>query len=568
MEKFPAGCPSWLFTLLVSAYLLIAFNGSFFTTVDKLHGMSGIESLTFMVSIFIFFWVLFNLILTLVAVPYVLKPITIFILLASSIATYFMHAYNIMIDKSMIQNLMETDLQESQELLNLSVVFYVLFKGLLPAVLVWMVPIRYGSILQQGLIKTATALITVLIIGVVAMFFYQDYASLFRNHRYIRNLIVPVNYMYSLESYAKQFLPKSDMAFKQLATDARLGSAWNNVSDRKVVAVLVVGETARSANFSLNGYQRETTPALEAEDIVSFTNFSSCGTSTAVSVPCMFSIKGRSDFENSEERYTENLLDALKHAGFRVLWRDNNSGCKGVCDRVEFESTSRHPAPSLCEDGECFDMALLDSLEQEIDASDKNTVIVLHQKGSHGPAYFLRVPKEFQKYQPQCHTNQLQECSRGEITNAYDNTILYTDHFLSEVIQFLKQRSNKYDASMIYVSDHGESLGEHNLYLHGIPYMLAPEEQTHVPFILWMADGFTSRFAIDKECLINKRQDHFSQDNLFDSVLGMLDVETGIYRNDRDIFNGCRAPSNTVIAQQSASSAPQQKAPSTTQEKL
>ena len=105
--------------------------------------------------------------------------------------------------------------------------------------------------------------------------------------------------------------------------------------------------------------------------------------------------------------------------------------------------------------------------------------------GNHGPAYFKRYPKEFEKFKPACQTAELSECSDEEIGNAYDNAILYTDYFLSQVVQLLKQNEQKFEASMLYISDHGESLGENNLYLHGMPYMLAPSEQTDVPVIVW-----------------------------------------------------------------------------------
>ncbi len=538
----PARFSSWLVTLLASVYLLLIFNSGFFHTVEQLHGLPGFRGISFMVSMFLFLLVLFNLLLTLFAVPYVLKPVVMVILLSAAFASYFMQTYNIMIDKSMIQNMMETDFHESQELLSGDLFLHVLLTGVLPIALLWKMPIAYGSWFRQLVVKTWVLICTTLVIGIIASLFYQDYASLFRNHRYIRNLIVPVNYIYSLQTYAKQLLPKSEIEFKTLGADAQLGAAWEqNPQQRKVVTILVVGETARYGNFSINGYDRETSPHLANEDIISFTNFYSCGTSTAVSVPCMFSIKDRSDFDSSNERYSENLLDTLKHAGFRVIWRDNNSGCKDVCTRVEYESVSDQPDPHLCRVGECFDMALLDQLEQEIDSSNKNTLIVLHQKGSHGPAYFLRVPREFQKFEPQCHTNQLQECSQKEITNAYDNTILYTDYFLSQVIGFLKSHRDKYDASMIYLSDHGESLGENNIYLHGLPYMLAPDEQIHVPFLFWMTDGFAERFAVSKECITESRTQPYSQDNLFDSVLGLLDVQTTDYKEMRDMFHHCRA---------------------------
>lgn len=540
-KKLPNQCSSWLMTLLVSTYLMAMFNTNFLSTVYDIHGVNSFKDLLFMVGLFFFFMAIFNLFLTLLALPWVLKPVIITLLISASVATYFMQTYNIMIDKTMIMNMMQTDFKESTELFSISLLVYVTLTGVLPALWVWHVQINYGSPLRFLLTKITTFVAISLVVGLIAVTFYQDYASLFRNHRYVRDLIVPVNYVYSLQSYAKHFLPKNKREFQTVGADAHLGSSWQGNAQKKVVTILVVGETARRANFSLYDYPRETTPNLSQQNIISFSDFSSCGTSTAVSLPCMFSNMDRSNYEHDQAINSDNLLDVLQRSGLSVIWEDNNSGCKGVCNRVESINLMDADNPNLCHDGECYDMILLEKLEQTLNASDNNAVIVLHQKGSHGPSYFLRTPEAFRKFSPVCDTNQLQECSQQEIINAYDNTILYTDYFLSEVINFLKSRSDQYDSSMLYLSDHGESLGENNLYLHGVPYMLAPHEQTEVPFLFWMDDGFANRFSIDKNCLDGKRKRHFSHDNLFDSMLGLLDVQTDAYRPEMDIFSSCRS---------------------------
>lgn len=541
--------PSWGLTLLASIYLLAAFNGHFFSEVAMLHGVEGLQGWLFTATTVLFLGVIFNLILSLLALPYVLKPVLILLLITSSMASYFMQTYNIMIDKTMIQNVMGTDIRESLELMSLGLLTHVVLTGVLPALVVYKLPVRYRSLPRELATKVVTFAITAVTIGAIASVYYQDYASLFRNNHYIRDLVVPVNYLHAFQSYAKHSMPQEDVPLTILGTDAQLGDAWTAPEQRKVVMVLVVGETARAANFSLNGYERQTTPELASEDgLINFTNFQSCGTSTAVSVPCMFSIQGRSSFDSTDAKNSENLLDVLQHAGLTVVWRDNNSGCKDVCARVGYRSTEDTAPADLCQDGECFDMALLDGLDQDIEQSDKGIVVVLHQKGSHGPAYFLRTPEQFQKYQPLCHTNQLQECSQEEITNAYDNTILYTDHFLAQTIDFLRARSDRYDVSMLYLSDHGESLGENNLYLHGLPYMLAPEEQTHVPFLFWTDNSFSNRFALDMDCVGSESDKAFSQDHLFDSVLGLLDVQTTVYDQDRDLFHPCQGRGQQQLA--------------------
>jgi lipid A ethanolaminephosphotransferase len=161
--------------------------------------------------------------------------------------------------------------------------------------------------------------------------------------------------------------------------------------------------------------------------------------------------------------------------------------------------------------------------------------IVLHQMGNHGPAYYKRYPKSFEKFTPVCETSQLEECSKEAIDNAYDNAILYTDYFLSRVIALLKNNSAAFETSMLYVSDHGESLGENGLYLHGLPYFLAPDTQTQIPVIMWFGENYDE---IDNESLRLKRNNSYSHDNLFHTILGLMEVQSEVYNNDMDIVHG------------------------------
>jgi lipid A ethanolaminephosphotransferase len=222
-----------------------------------------------------------------------------------------------------------------------------------------------------------------------------------------------------------------------------------------------------------------------------------------------------------------------------VKWRDNNAGCKGACDRTGMEDLSSQAPSPLCP-GECYDAVLLEGLPDMLRRAERDTVLVLHQKGSHGPAYHLRYPQPFEIFKPVCRTNQLESCAPREIVNAYDNSIAYTDHNLSATIDLLKTQSGAFDTALLYVSDHGESLGEGGIYLHGLPWSIAPDTQKRVPMLFWMSDGFRSRFHVDRTCLQKRARDALSHDNLFHSILGLLDVQTSAYRGDLDLFRGCR----------------------------
>jgi lipid A ethanolaminephosphotransferase len=179
----------------------------------------------------------------------------------------------------------------------------------------------------------------------------------------------------------------------------------------------------------------------------------------------------------------------------------------------------------------------------------ENTVFVLHMMGNHGPAYFRRYPPEFRRFTPDCATAELRDCTREQVVNAYDNAILYTDHVLAHIVTTLAAESPRLDSAMLYVSDHGESLGEDGLYLHGIPYAIAPSQQTHVPMIVWLSRTMTGSGDVNDRCLKSKVNAPLSHDNLFHSVLGLLDVSTSAYREDRDLFDGCRGAAYRAVVQ-------------------
>jgi lipid A ethanolaminephosphotransferase len=447
--------------------------------------------------------------------------------------------YGVFIDTNMIYNVAETDYAETGELLNSGLLLHVALMGILPAFVIYKTDIRYYSPLKQAAINGVFILGSLGLIGANLLVFSSGYASFFRNHHQVRYLVNPVNYIYSVGNYIAGELRTHDDSLVAIGTDAhQIRSA--SPGSKKQLIVVVVGETARAMNFSLNGYVRDTNPNLRKEAILNFPNFYSCGTTTHVSLPCMFSMFDRDDFDEAGAKRYEKLPDVLKRAGIDVLWRDNNSGCKGVCDNVPSEDLSHMHIDGICNDARCHDEVLLVDLRKRLEKQKRDTVIILHQNGSHGPAYYRRYPRDFGRFVPECTSDELNECRTEEIVNSYDNTILYTDHFLARVISFLKEESDTFDTAMVYVSDHGESLGEHNIYLHGIPYVIAPEEQKHVPFIVWFSGSFASHNRLDIACIRQRASRRYSHDNLFHSLLGLNHVATSVYRPDLDIFKHCR----------------------------
>lgn len=528
-------------TLAVALLLASAGNLTFWATLARATGGLTLHNLPLLLGVFVIIVLFFNACLTLASFRFVAKPVLIVLILIAAGASYFIANYGIVIDKAMIQNVFETDTREAVELFSWKMVFTVGLLGLLPSFLIARANVGFPQGLR-GLGKRAGIAAGSLLVAVLLLvLLFKSLAPVVREHRELRFLLTPTNTIQALNGYLRSKW-STPVVVAPLGRDAMKGEAWA-AQQRRTVTILVVGETARAMNFSLNGYKRETNPLLARQaGLINFSQVSSCGTATAVSVPCVFSALGREHYSENKAASQEGLLDVLKHAGFQVLWRDNNSGCKGTCARVGFEDLSEaKPDDPFCKGDECYDERLLAGLPELIRKSSGDLVVVLHQKGSHGPAYSRRYPEAFGRFGPVCNTNEFEKCSRESIEAAYDNTILYTDYFLSKTIDLLRQTASNegVDTAMLYFSDHGESLGENNMYLHGAPYIFAPSEQTRVPMMLWMSDGFSSRFHIDHTCLMARRDQPMSHDNVFHSVLGMLDVNTAVLNPKLDLFRAC-----------------------------
>ena len=527
------------FTFITALFFVLFSNQAFWKASLNTFQSLSFGNIAFIFSMFIVLLALLNVFLSLICFRYIFKSLVIGMLISTSLASYFMDSYGVMLDGTMVQNVMQTDYSESFELLTSQLFYYLFLLGIFPSVCVLRIEVQYKTFARELWVKLWTVVVSLLVISALLFCFYQSYSSLARNNRYLRHLVNPVSYIYSLGSYIGRLNKGAHSVIKPLGEDAVLTETWKR-GDKSNLVILVLGETARQMNFSLNGYKRVTNPLTSTKNIINYKNFYSCGTATAVSLPCLFSNLDRHGYSDAKAKGQEGLLDVLSHAGIEVLWRDNNSGCKEACDRVTYEKLSHLKVVDLCSSSECYDEILLYKLQAYLENLKGDAVIVLHQKGSHGPAYHLRYPPSFEKFKPVCATSQLQECEQQEIINAYDNTILYTDYFLAKTIDFLKANSARFNTAMIYISDHGESLGENNLYLHGLPYFIAPDEQKHVPFMVWFSDGFVANNSIDSSCLHGQEEENYSHDNIFHSMLGLMGVTTAAYEKKLDLFADCR----------------------------
>ena len=375
-------------------------------------------------------------------------------------------------------------------------------------------------------------------ISVIAGAFYEEYAVIGRNNRQLKSYIIPTQMGWSGYRYAKKNLFAAPHIHESIGLDshhARLTKAR--------LVVMVLGETARSQSFVYSGYERNTNPYTTAIPGMQFMETLSCGTATAVSVPCMFSSMDKAHYDADQAGYQDNVLDVINRGGTQVTWIDNDGGCKGICNRMKTIQITPSADDPLCTDQSCYDEVLLRELDAQLaDDSDEDRLIVLHTIGSHGPTYFQRYPVSHREFSPDCPRSDIQNCSTQALVNTYDNTIAYTDYILAGVVDRLKALESRYTTSMMYMSDHGESLGESGIYLHGLPYFLAPEEQTHVPTLIWLSDDMNQSLSVHDLCLqAVAGQAPYTQDYLFHSLLRLTGTETSIYMPELDIFNHCHS---------------------------
>jgi lipid A ethanolaminephosphotransferase len=460
-------------------------------------------------------------------------------LIAAATLGYFTLFFGVQFDKTMFMNIAQTHTSEALELMSLRMAIWVAVVGVVPAIAISMVPLRAESGWWRAMWSPLAVWFALLVLCLgIALMQYSRYASAIRNKAVTFHTIAPSNFVAAATSYVySQYEQK-------IVRDARGVDAHQRYAIAKPrLIVFVLGETARAQNHGLNGYERDTTPRMRQENALYFADTESCGTATAISLPCIFSGLGRANFSLNNARSIETLIDVVLHANIRTIWRDNDSGCKGVCDRADVVDLTNSDNPRWCsEKGECHDEILLDGLEEKLRSESRDTFVVLHLKGSHGPAYYKRYPQAFEKFTPTCKTNDLSACDRQSLVNAYDNTIVYTDHVLGEVTTLLKKLSDQFAPAMFYASDHGESLGENGMYLHGLPYAVAPKEQTRVPMLAWLSPQFVQMERWNAACLLEQTKKQRSHDNIYSTLLGLLEIETHEYKHALDIFEDCDTP--------------------------
>ena len=485
-------------------------------------GPLGFGGLLTLATLFVVVALVTLLVLAFVALAshHLVKPVCMLAAMLNAVALYFIQSYGVLLDKTMMGNVLNTDVVEAATLWHPKLALYLLILGLAPSLLLARVQILPTRRLRLfGFTGLLFAIGLGWIYAASSTWLWID-----KHAGSLGGLILPWSYTINLTRYETSKWAASRQA--ELLPNASF------TDNEKTIVVLVIGESARKSNFSLYGYPRETNPILSASGIVPLANTQSCATYTTEAVLCILS---HDDPSLRLAGAVELLPSYLHRHGIDVIWRSNNWGEPPL--KVDTYERANDLARS-CTGTSCFgDEVLLSGLEQLIrNSTARKVFVVLHQGGSHGPAYNTKVPPSFEHFRPVCDSVELSRCSPQSLVNAYDNTIVYTDHVVGRAIELLKKMKDV-STTLIYISDHGESLGEHGLYLHGTPMAVAPNVQKEIPFLVWISDGFAHQHRIDASTLSN-RVAH-SQDQVFHSVMGAFDMRSRVYRPEKDIYAHC-----------------------------
>lgn len=529
--------------LLLAVFFLLVQNLPLLLHMKRILQALEHFRIGFAISIPLFLLAALNLVFVPFSIRFLLKPFFAVLLVLGAMASWGAWRYGIVFDREQVQNILETHTAEVMSFVTAGPVIWVLLTGLLPAILLFLVHIEYPASWWRGMFyRLGSMLASVAVLLLVAALYYQDYASVGRNNPQLKDEIMPINFVLNSYKYVRKFYLSTPEPFQLVGTDAKRVVP----PDQKPSLVfLVVGETARAMNYPFNGYGRETTPFTAGDpNMVNFVDVRSCGTATAQSLPCMLSNQTQDHYDQARARNSDSLLDILKRTGVAVDWSDNDDGCKGTCLRVPNRIIQPKDFPKYCDGEVCVDMAMLEHVDERIAGMSGDKLLVFHLFGSHGPTYFKRYPPEHRHFVPDCARADIENCDHEQLVNAYDNTIRYTDYVLAQMIETLRRYSKDYDTALLYASDHGESLGENGLYLHGIPYRFAPIQQRRVPMQIWISPGMAASRHLDLACLRQRagEQGHdYSHDNIFPSMLGLWNVQTTVYDEHLDVFAPCRS---------------------------
>lgn len=491
--------------MILSAFTLVAYHIPFFRLVlDKIEGgfngvliTAGLAVLMLALNHFFYYLVLYT-------GRFVGRCILAFTFVADAISLYFINSYEVLITDSMMGNVFNTQFSEASGFFSFAAVLYILFLGVIPCIFIFAAKTDFGSF-KRFLSNIGLALGLAVAIAFVNI---QNWPWIDRNSTELGSLLMPWSYTVNTVRFYNGEKKRNQKEI--LLPDAVISN------ESKDVCILIIGESARRDHFSLYGYEKVTNPLL-AEDNVTSLIANSAATYTTAGVKAIL------DHQPTGKLY-EILPNYMYRTGVDVIWRTSNWGEPPV--HIEKYHTVRDLKKMYPDADDRYDGILLTGLKEEIMSSEKDKILViLHTNTSHGPTYNKKYPAEFERFTPVCTTVEMSKANPQELMNAYDNSVLYTDYIIHSAIEILKEFTDR-RTCMLYVSDHGESLGEGNLYMHGVPMSIAPKEQVEIPFIVW-----TSKDAVEVKELAEVGQYH-----VFHSVMDFLGVESPVFDEDKNIF--------------------------------
>lgn len=492
---------------VLSVFTLIAYHWPFFRLVtDNVKGdLNGVlitvSLVVLMLALNFFFYTLVLYLGRIVG-----KCLLALLFVGNAVCLYFINTYQVLVTDKMMGNVFNTQYSEASGFFSGQALLYILFLGILPAVYLFMQKTDYGKP-KRFFAGAGLSLGLALLIAFGNM---TNWPWIDRHATKLGSLLMPWSYTVNSIRFYNAEKKRNRKAIP--LPDARIATPG------KDVCVLIIGESARRENFSLYGYGKPTNPLLEKDSVTALMAEAAATYTTA-------GVKAILDHKPTKKLY-EILPNYLFRNGVDVTWRTTNWGEPPVhIDKYYKAKDLQKMNPEA--DGK-YDEILLAGLKEEILSCTKDKMLViLHTSTSHGPTYNKKYPAKFEVFTPVCTTVEMAKANPKELMNAYDNTIVYTDYLVHSVIEMLKDVPQR-RSCVLFVSDHGESLGEGNLYMHGVPMAVAPKEQIEIPFIVWTSD---------KNLKIRPDQ-KVGQYHVFHSVLSFLGIDSPVYDQEKDIFAG------------------------------
>ena len=511
--RFPRSLSLFAFSCIVSIGTLLLYNIPFFQfVINNSHaGTVGVV------------WLTVSLVIIMLAVNFMMTYLVMFCLrmvgrivlavlsVVNATAVYFILTYNVFIDATTIENVFNTRYSEASGFFSWSLWLFILVFGVLPALFCLLQPVAIGKARKLG-VYCGCSLAVILVTGLLNI---KQTLFISQHDTELGGLLQPWSYI--ANTYRIISFSQDEQAEEIKLPDGRI------TDDEKAVVVLVIGESARKANFQLYGYQRDTNPLLSKQQELKVYQANSCATYTTAGAKAILEPK------DCDELY-ELLPNYAFRTGVDVSWRTYNWGEPPI--HIDEYLTDQELAKMYPDTDARYDGILYAGLRERIESSKKNKVlIILHTSTSHGPQYANKYPKEFEVYKPVAKNVEEGEKNVGMLVNAYDNTIRYTDFLLDSLINTLRTMTD-WKGAMIFISDHGESLGENKMFMHGLPMRLAPKEQYEIPFLVWTSEGFRTY----KDNLPAVLEQHY----IFHSVLNLLSIQSPAYNEEYDIFEALK----------------------------